>query len=159
MIVEDGTGLSTAQSYVSVADADAYHTAHGNATWTGVDALKEAALVRATQALDARYSWQGYRLVETQALDWPRYDAYDVDGYYLSGVPQGIKDALCEMALLELVTPGELTESVEVSVKREKVGPLETEYYEHPRTSYPAVENALRRIVRHTGGIQIVRRA
>lgn len=159
MTVEDGTGLSTAQSYVSVADADTYHTAHGNTTWTGVDALKEAALVRATQALDARYSWQGFRLVETQALDWPRYDAYDVDGYYLSGVPQGIKDALCELALLELVTPGELTESVEVSVKREKVGVLETEYFERPTTSYPAVDNALRRLIRRSGGIQIVRRA
>lgn len=159
MIVEDGTGLSTAQSYISVANADTYHTAHGNTTWTGVDALKEAALVRATQALDARYDWPGFRLVSTQALDWPRYDAYDVDGYILSDVPQGIKDALCEMALLELVTPGELTESVEVSVKREKVGALETEYFERPRTSYPAVDNALRRILRRSGGIQIVRRA
>lgn len=159
LIVEDGTGLSTAQSYVSVADADFYHTAHGNATWTGIDTLKEAALVRATQALDARYPWQGIRYVETQALDWPRSGAADIDGYEITGIPQGVKDALCEMALLELVSPGVLTESMEQGIKREKVGPLETEYFALSRKTYPAIANALRRIVWQASGIQIVRRA
>lgn len=33
LITEDGTGLSTAESYISVADAGIYHTARGNASW------------------------------------------------------------------------------------------------------------------------------
>ncbi len=36
LIVEDGTGLSTAESYISVADATTYHTDRGNATWNNI---------------------------------------------------------------------------------------------------------------------------
>jgi len=33
LVTEDGTGLSTAESYISVADATTYHTARGNSSW------------------------------------------------------------------------------------------------------------------------------
>jgi len=36
IVVEDGTGLATAESYISVADAVTYHTARGNSTWNNV---------------------------------------------------------------------------------------------------------------------------
>ena len=72
IIVEDGTGLTTAVAYVAVADADAYHTAMGNTAWTGTDAAKEIALRRATQYLDNRYTYRGTRLTSTQALEWPQ---------------------------------------------------------------------------------------
>lgn len=38
LIVEDGTGLPDAESYASVAFADAYFTARNNSAWTGTDA-------------------------------------------------------------------------------------------------------------------------
>ncbi len=36
LITEDGTGLSTAESFISVADAVTYHTARGNSSWNDV---------------------------------------------------------------------------------------------------------------------------
>lgn len=36
LIVEDGTGLSTAESFISVADAVTYHTNRGNTSWNDV---------------------------------------------------------------------------------------------------------------------------
>lgn len=158
IIVEDGTGLSTAQTYASVATANAYHTARGNTSWTGTDAAKEYALTRAAQALDGRYSqyWPGYRYSETQALDWPRTDAVDIDGYDLDGLPQGIVDACCEAALIELVTAGSLSEEEELGVKREKAGSVEVEYTSTQHTGYPRIAHALRRIVR-TGGLRMRR--
>ena len=36
LVTEDGTGLPTAESYISVADATTYHTARGNAVWNYV---------------------------------------------------------------------------------------------------------------------------
>ena len=33
LIVEDGTGLAGAESYVSVTDADTYHDKRGNTAW------------------------------------------------------------------------------------------------------------------------------
>jgi len=36
LIVEDGTGKSTSESYISVADASTYHAARGNTLWADV---------------------------------------------------------------------------------------------------------------------------
>lgn len=252
MTVEDGTGLSAANSYASVAAADAYFSARGNHSWacpatatevqkltiatgatgngnvvitlnsvaftvavttgntthtageirsatyagwvasgvdgyvtftadtagcrdgtysiavastgvaatfteiqTGSDALKEAALIRGSQALDGLYAskWPGIRSSQDQGLDWPRYDAFDQDGYTLSGVPTAIVNAACEAALSELVSAGSLTAASTNGVKREKVGPLETEYFSSSGSStvYKTINSALSRIIRSTG--------
>lgn len=106
LIVEDGTGLSTAQSYVSVADADAYHTLYGNPTvWTALTTTqKEGHLRLATRYLDLTYGgmWTGQRSLRDQALDWPRHGTPDRDGYLpaVNSVPQQIKDACSIMALM-----------------------------------------------------------
>lgn len=50
LIVEDGTGLADAESYLSVADADTYHADRNNEAWQDYStAEKEAALRKATQ--------------------------------------------------------------------------------------------------------------
>lgn len=133
LTVEDGTGLAGADAFVSLAYVDAYHTARGNAAWTGDDADKEAAIRRATFFLSNSYRWQGYkRNGRSQALAWPRYDVVDLEGWGVpfDAVPQEIKDATAEVALRELATPGAMTPDVTLAdkVKREKVGPIEVEY-------------------------------
>lgn len=146
LIVEDGTGLSTAEAYVSVADADARHSAMGNTAWTGTDAVKEAALRRATAFLEQRFRsrWRGTRMSRDQALSWPRYGAM-VDGYDVSStiVPGDIANACADLALRAL--SDDLNPDLERAIIREKVGPLETEYSEHspqaPR--FAAVEQTL----------------
>lgn len=101
LTVEDGTGLTSANTYASVAVADAYHTAMGNTTWTGTDASKEIALRRATQYLDNRYSYRGERLTSTQALEWPRV-GYEL-GWRVEAWPvPNLKAACCELALRAL---------------------------------------------------------
>lgn len=105
LIVEDGTGLSTANSYLSEADADTYHTDHGNPTaWSGAtSAVKEEALRLATQYLDNVYGqrWRGVRIEELMALQWPRSSVVDYDGFNLltTALPQKLQDATAEMAL------------------------------------------------------------
>lgn len=102
--VEDGTGLATANAYVSVATADAYFTERGDTTWTGSDATKQGAIIKATQFLDASYVFTGVLRFDTQALSWPRAYATDKDGRALEAdeVPQRVKDACCELALYAL---------------------------------------------------------
>ena len=51
-VTEDGTGLAEANSYVSVAEADAYHADRGNAAWIGEDSAKQSALIKATDYLE-----------------------------------------------------------------------------------------------------------
>lgn len=135
LIVEDGTGLETAESYVSVAEADTYHLARGNAAWTGSDTIKEAALRRATTFIDSSYRsrWVGTAVNgRDQALAWPRTDAVDTSGDDIDDeqVPREVKQATMEAALRELATPGSLNPDLVQSerVLREKVGDLEVQY-------------------------------
>ena len=158
LTVEDGTGLAGAESYVSVADATTYFTAHGSpAAWTGLatDAAKESALRYAVRWLDARYAWPGELESETQALAWPRLDAYDREGRNLSGtVPQLVKDAQCEAALLHVAGALNATRARAGLVKRIKVGPVEQEFADGAPggRSVPFVDALLANIARYGGG-------
>lgn len=129
LVVENGTGLADAESYISLADANARHTALGNTAWTGSDAVKEAALRRATQYMEQAYRsrWRGQRMTSAQALSWPRWGV-QVEGFYIDSdvVPVEVVNACADLALKSL--SGELAPDLERGVIREKVGPLETEY-------------------------------
>lgn len=130
LIVENGEGLANAESYISVADADARHAAFGNSAWTGATAVKEAALRRATAYMLQAYRdrWQGYRRLVSQALDWPRVDVV-VDAISYVGadaVPSDIANACADLALRAL--SDDLNADMERAVVREKIGPIETEY-------------------------------
>lgn len=92
LIVEDGSGMVDADSYVSVADCTDYHAAMGNTAWASLDEpAQEAMLRRATQYIDVRYTFRGQRLRSTQALAWPR----DIAPWPISAVVT----ATCEAAL------------------------------------------------------------
>jgi hypothetical protein len=108
LIVEDGTGRSDAESYISVADVGAYlalmKSATVQATWSAAAlADQERACRTATQYLDVRYGSRlpGTRINATMTLLWPREDAWDLDGYEIEDdeIPQRWLDACAELAL------------------------------------------------------------
>lgn len=88
LIPENGTGLSTANSYATVADGDAYHDGHLYAgDWTGANSTtKAAALVMATRLIDVYHRFRGFKAHATQALQWPRELARDDDALRSTGV-------------------------------------------------------------------------
>lgn len=121
--------------YGTVGDADTYHAARGNAAWAAADAAdRAAALVRGSLYLDGAYPlWRlpGLPAVAGQEHHWPRTDATDYWGNDVSGtVPTRVEHAAYEAALVEMTSPGSLTPTYTESarVRREKVGPIETEY-------------------------------
>lgn len=132
--------------YGTLADANAYHTARGNAGWTGADAAKEAALQRATDYIDGRYRrmtaggcwvsmFRGKRTDgRDQDLEWPRTGATDSEGDEIPDdeVPIEVEEATYEAALLELANPGSLS-PVFVGARqvlKQKVGPIERTFAE-----------------------------
>ena len=127
LTVEDGTGLATADSYASRAEADAYHAARGNAAWSAASTdARDAALRKATQYLDTRYRWVGNRSTLTQALEWPRYFVPRLG--YPTGWPQPrVVNACIELALRAL--SGDLLVDDEGrDVLSEQVGPISVTY-------------------------------
>lgn len=137
LIVEDGSGLANAESYVSVAAAAAYAEARGLTFPDSPDEPAEQALRRATTWLDGRYrgSFPGTRTNRReQALEWPRINAYDraCPPNYIdkNEIPVEIVNATIEAAIRELAEPGALSPDVVAGQieKRIKVEGIEIEY-------------------------------
>jgi hypothetical protein len=120
-------------SYVTVAEADAYHLAsiHG-ANWTAaVNLTKEQALLTATRMLE-RQEWVGTKTSPVQALDWPRTGVTYPDGTPVPSatVPQFIKDAECELALALINDQSvQINEDTSNNIRRLKAGSAEIEYF------------------------------
>lgn len=100
--VEDGTGLTTSDSYVSESFCDDYFGGQGVvAAWDNATAKSRNAAMRyATMWMDMRYGglFAGYKENTTQALEFPRTLAYDRYGNTISGVPVALKRATAEIA-------------------------------------------------------------
>ena len=155
--VEDGTGKATAESFISVTDASAYHTARGNAAWAALasDTVREQCLRKATDYMEQVYRsrWQGCRVSETQALSWPRYDV-EVEGHAIDSdvVPDAVKRACAELALR--ASAADLNPDLTQGVAREKVGQIEVEYDKaSPQfTRYRAIDALLSPYLKAGGG-------
>lgn len=104
LVVEDGTGLASANSYVALADFISYAAArlHRATVAAADDATRTAALITATQLIDTYIRFHGSRLTTTQALEWPRSGVTDRDGNTITGLPQRLLDATCELAAASL---------------------------------------------------------
>lgn len=113
LTVEDGTGLSTANAYISRSFADTYHRDRGNTAWTGGASDKEQAIIRATEWIDRTFDFQGARVnvgdpdassIPPQALAWPREGVWHSDGIFVAedAVPVEVQRATAEAALVAL---------------------------------------------------------
>lgn len=117
LIVEDGTGLSNSNSYASRATGDAYAASRLYADdWEGAsDNLKDRSLAMASRIIDQEFVFNGFKVIATQALQWPRVQCSDPDAQvtvqagarqFFPGpwidptiVPREVVDATCELAM------------------------------------------------------------
>lgn len=100
LIVEDGSKVADANSYVSVADARSYATLRG-VTLPVADGDVEALLVKAMDFIEAQRSrFQGDKTYTDQALQFPRTGVY-VDGLLLgsTSVPRELRYAQMALAV------------------------------------------------------------
>jgi len=154
LIVEDGTGLTDAESYISVANADAYHLAMGNTSWAALATLaKEQALRRATQHLDTNYTFAGDRKTITQRLEWPRisgelYYAYTTFTYNYAWPVRCVQESCAELALRS--SSATLIPDETQGIKSEKIGPITVVYADgsSSQPSYTLIDNMLRSVTR-----------
>ena len=106
-------------SYVTVAEADAYHAIRPSANaWAALtEPEKEQRLVAASDYLDSQYIFNGKKTDENQPREFPRNGSNEI--------PTAIKKAVFELALQD-----SLTSNASAEVKREKVDVLEVEYFQ-----------------------------
>jgi hypothetical protein len=162
LIVEDGTGLPNADSYISLADADLYHSNLGNAIWETIsEGRREQLLRQATNYITYIFgpSFSGVRATAGQNLAWPRISTSDYL-LYSQGVPRAVKEATAELALIAHSTPL-LPVQTTVRKKRVKIGPIEVEYDANSLTGprFVAATSKLTELLANApiGGIQQAR--
>jgi len=100
--LEDGTGISGANSYAAVDYFRGYHTDRGRTADAGTypDATVQAALIRATDFVEKRFGsrWIGTARISTdQGLSFPRSNVY-VDGIKITGLPVQLQQGVSEYA-------------------------------------------------------------
>lgn len=114
LIVEDGTGVTDANSYASLSDGATYFALLGDPiAWaSATDDKRSRALIIATHEMDLRYGlrWTSRPTSDEQALAHPQGAVYDILGRLITvpPLPQALIHACCEAALRELQLPGSL---------------------------------------------------
>ena len=103
IIVEDGTGLPTANSFISLVDANTYHSDRGNTAWASAsEANRNAAIYYATDYINSSFQWRGSIVEDDQALNLPTEGGYDDQGREIEGLPAQVPKATAELALVHL---------------------------------------------------------
>lgn len=156
--VEDGTGVSGANSYVDVTYCDTFHSERGNTLWTGTTAVKQAALIKATDYITQVYAsaFAGNRVkLSTAYLDFPRYGLYPI---LSNEVPVVLKQAVCILALEAL--SADLNPNLDRggAIKSTKVDVVEVTYMDSAssRTTRPSIDGLLSSILSASvGGVNV----
>jgi hypothetical protein len=129
LIVEDGTGVENANTYVDLAYLQSYADNRG-LTLPTQQADKEIYLLRAMDYLESRRGdFQGLKAVEGQLLQWPRKDVHvDCQDLAVDSIPEELKKAQCQLVVEQQqrtrLYPAPRTSSVEGLVTHKQVGPL-----------------------------------
>lgn len=131
LIIEDGSGVANANSFISAASAGTYLNGR-SATWTSASTSEqETVLFVAGQYLNS-LNWKGRKRDRDFTMSWPRVEVYDNDGYLwdYEDVPQNVKYAQVEAAVFNL-DGFDLFTTIKQGdkLKRKKIDVLEKEWF------------------------------
>jgi hypothetical protein len=142
MITEDGTGVTGANSYAALADAVSFHSDRANTAWAAsTSTAQTAALIQATDYIEANYRALYAPLVSTQGLQWPTI----VD----SSLPAPVTRATLLLALEALagpLSPKMDQDTMELVKALEGVGSTKTVYPPRYCDPYPHITSLLQSI-------------
>lgn len=163
IIVEDGSQVAGAESYVTVAFCDTYHANRNNSAWASIatTALKEGYLRQAAAYIETIYrgKWKGVRVTATQSMDWPRWGCEITDvvlgqiAFYVPAtqIPLQLQNAQAELALYAALgnpstAGGSLNPNLNQNVISKDVGPIKIVYDQFSSQSprYPMVDGYLK---------------
>jgi hypothetical protein len=148
IVVEDGTIVSGANSYVSEADLTAYATARG-ITITGDE---EELLIKAMDYVET-LNFIGIKYTRDQPLQWPRSDVV-IDYYYkdVDDIPNELKNGLMETALA-IDAGNDPMSDIARQKSSVKVGDLAVTYEAGQATTITRkINKAFAKIVKSTSG-------
>lgn len=139
LVLEDGTGIASANAYLNATEADAILELNPTAyaIWSALDAADmDAYLVWASKWIDNYVTWKGYKAVATSGLRWPRCGVYDRDGIIIAEtvIPQQLKEAVAQIAVWlvnnEVAGTGGQSSNLPEGIQRVKADVVEIEFFD-----------------------------
>jgi len=147
IVVENGTLVSGANSYVTIDEFQAWADARG--IDYGTDYTISQQLFRAHDYFES-LDFKGLKADENQAMQWPRDQVY-IDGYAVDAdeIPKEVKLAIYELMKLEIDGDSKLTPS-EREVTSEQVDSIKITYKDSAgmKRQTPALDRALRKLIK-----------
>ena len=150
LIVEDGSIVTDAESYVSVTDADVYLAKYGkDAVWSTKTVEQKEVLLRSSRLyMDTKYNWKGSQATQGHTTNWPRSEVY-IEGTLLGSefIPVDISNANATLAaesasseLYRNVDNG--TTGQRIASTSDAVGPLSSSiaYFDSPTNTGTQIE-------------------
>ena len=130
LIIEDGSIVSNANSYVTDTEYVAYAKARGKTIGASAS-VREIELTKAIDYLEYyRDEYKGLKVTRDQPLQWPRYSVW-VDSFQLNSneIPKELKYSQMEAAIIEAagisLTPSGTIENVQ----SQSLGSMSISYY------------------------------
>lgn len=152
LIVEDGTLVSGANSYVSADDFIAWADSRG-IEYPSYPQIEQK-ILRAMDYIESLV-FVGEKHEETQPLQWPRDYVY-IDGYSVESyeIPKELKAALYEAVKLEIDGDSKLAAS-ERETASETIGDISVTYRNNAgmKRQTPAMSRALRKLIANPNSV------
>lgn len=148
IIVEDGTLVANANSYVTLVEANAYLADRGVSPLSD-DELSPKLILAKDYLESYRDSFRGTMVSpSTQSLQWPRKDVLLYgEEFPVDAIPVLLKNAQCQLVIEQINGVSLLPTDSEPFVVKEEVGALKTTYSDKvstsTRPSMPAVTHWL----------------
>ena len=129
LIVEDGSGVENANTYIDVAYLTSFASDRGY-TISTVQLVQEQQILKAMDYLFwFADQWQGVKTNASNALHWPRrYVSLDCAEFPSNSIPTQLKNAQAQLVVEQqartLLWPKPRTSTIEGLVQEKTVGPL-----------------------------------
>lgn len=145
---EDGTGKTTATSYLTVAEFRQYWENRGESypedtppATTEDDKIK-GYINSATEFLDITFRFKGIKVKEEQALEFPRYGVIRRNGRLIDSdkIPTDIKNACAYLAGMKAEFDLNVVDN---NIRSESYGPVSVAYAGGKSLSFPYVSKLL----------------
>lgn len=130
-IVEDGTKVANANSYITVTEFKQYWVNRGVDYETIISETEiKTLLIQATTYCDIRYRFVGEPVYEDQALQWPRDGVLDSKGRDIlyNEIPDELKNAICEIAKYRYDNGDNSLDDNNEGIINKKIGPVSVTY-------------------------------
>jgi hypothetical protein len=168
LIIEDGTAATmSANSYITVAEVDAFCVDHGLSSWASLsNTEKITAILRGMAFVESEFDFKGVKMSYDNPLEWPRFGIYEEAGVnpsedliYYQEIPKGLKKAVCRAAYEESASPGILQADITSNIKREKIDVIEIEYtgLQPSKTVYRTIEGFLKGLLKNKTTANVLR--